>query len=161
MKEVLILNEEKLNEVRALIDVDPANLKQKKNKLMGRIVFYFVQIFVLLFSSLLGYLFVLWEHTDRTGYPHGVPRHVFGGAYTLFGIHGVNATFSYFHRKKHKFHSIEIILVFIVNLIISFISFYMIYNLFFQPEVFVGTPLYSVYRRETILSNSDKLDNWR
>jgi len=147
---LLKINENHLEKVGDLVDVDTNDLKQKKKKkVIGRLVFYFVQIFVFLFSSLLGYFFVLWEHADRTDYPHGVfPRATYGGFFTLYSLHGVNFTSSYLFRKKSKLRYIEMIPVQIVNIIISFISFYLIYGMFFQPEVFVGTPLYGVYRKE-------------
>ncbi len=143
------INEDKLEEVGDLANVNPDDLKQKrKKKVIGRLIFYFIQIFFILFSSLLGYLFVLWEHADRTAYPHGIaPRQAYGGLFTLVGLIGANGTISYYYRKKNKLRYIEMIPVQIANIVISLIGFYFICGLVYQPEVFVGTPLYGVYRK--------------
>jgi len=145
------MNNEKIVLVGDLVDVNPSDVKQKKKRIIGRLVFYFVQLFVFLFSSLLGYLFVLWEHEYRTGYPNFfIPRFVYLGPIFLFNVHGGNAAFSYSLKKKHKFSNIEVIPTLIINIIVSFISFFMIYLLFYQPRVYYGVaPLYGVYQKNT------------
>ena len=150
IEESMRINEDKLETVGDLVDVDLADLKQKKKKrITSHLVFYFVQIFAFLFSSLLGYLFVLWEHGYRTGYPNFIiPRVVYLGPIFLFNVHGGNAAFSYFLKKKHKFSNIEVIPTLIVNIIVSFISFFMIYLVLYQPPVYYGfVPLYGVYQK--------------
>ena len=75
-------------------------------------------IFIILFLSPfgLGYLFVLWEHEYRTGYPNFIiPRVIYLGPIFLFNVHGGNAAFSYSLKKKHKFSNIEVIPTLIVN----------------------------------------------
>lgn len=145
------INEDKLEEVGDIVEVDPKVLKQqKRRKLHGILIHYFIQIFVFLFSSLMGYLFVLWEHSDRSGYPYGVfPRYMTLGTFSLFTLHGGNVTQSYFHKKRYKLHYIEVFPAVFVNLIISFISFFMIYSAFYQ-EPFYGfgvVPAYGVYEK--------------
>ncbi len=143
------MNTEDIKRVGGLVDVNLEDLKQKKQKrIIGRLVFYLVQVFFFLFSSLLGYLFVLWEHADPTAYPYGIgPRQTFGGFFTLLGLIGANATISYYYRKKSKLRYIEMIPVQIVIMIISLIGYSFISGLFYQPEVFAGTPLYGVYKK--------------
>ncbi|MHA1201142.1 MAG: hypothetical protein ACTSQ4_01300 [Candidatus Heimdallarchaeaceae archaeon] len=128
------MNENGLEEVGDLVDVDPNDIKHKKRKkLHGILIHYFIQIFVLLFSSLMGYLFVLWEHSDRSGYPYGtIPRYMSLGSISLLTLHGGNVAQSYFHKKRYKLPNIEVFPAVFVNLIISFVSFFMIYGAFYQ-----------------------------
>lgn len=146
------MNTEDTKRVGGLVDVDLEDLKQKKQKrIIGRFVFYLVQVFFFLFSSLLGYLFVLWEHSDRTGYPFTFfPRYFTLGSLSLINLHGGNITYSFFRRKKDNLRYIEVIPVTLVNLIISFVSFFMIYRSFYQPAIYPFSiqPLYGVYRKE-------------
>lgn len=153
------INEDQLEEVGDLVDVDPYDIKQKKKKkLHGILIHYCIQIFVFLFSSLMGYLFVLWEHSDRSGYPYGfIPRYMTLGSVSLLTLHGGNAAQSYFHKKRYELNFIEVFPAVIVNLIISFISFFMIYVAFYQ-EPFYGfgvVPAYGVFEKD----KSKKLNN--
>jgi len=131
------MNEEKLNEVGGLADVDPTDIKQKKRrKIHGYLIHYLVQVFLFLLSSLMGYLFVLWEHSDRSGYPYGLlPRHTYLGPISLFTLHGGNTVHSYFHKKRYNLSFVEVFPSIFVNLIISFVSFFLIFNAFHQEPV--------------------------
>ncbi len=145
------INENQLEEVGGLVDVDPNDIKPKKRKkIHGYLIHYFVQVFVLLLSSLMGYLFVLWEHSDRSGYPYGfLPRHIYLGPISLLTLHGANAAHSYFHKKRYNLRFVEVYPVIIVNLIISFVSFFMIFNALYQ-EPFYGLgviPAYGVFTK--------------
>ena len=145
------INENQLEEVGGLVDVNPNDIKPKKRKkLHGYLIHYFVQVFVFLLSSLMGYLFVLWEHSDRSGYPYGfLPRHIYLGPISLLTLHGANAAHSYFHKKRYNLRFVEVYPVIIVNLIISFVSFFMIFNALYQ-EPFYGLgviPAYGVFTK--------------
>jgi len=145
-----LMNEEKINEVGGLAEVDPTDIKQKKRKkLHGFLIHYFIQVFVFLFSSLMGYLFVLWEHSDRTGYPYtslgSNLRHTYLGPISLITLHGGNVVHSYFHKKRYNHRFVEIYPAIFVNLIISFISFFMIFNALYQEPTFYGIPLYGAF----------------
>ena len=146
------INENLLEEVGDLVDVDPTDIKQKKRKkLHGYLIHYFVQVFVLLLSSLMGYLFVLWEYSDRSTYPYNTfSRHTILGSISLFTLHGGNAVHSYFHKKRYKHRFFEVYPEIFVNLIISFISFFMIFNALYQdPFVPLGIVVdYGVFRKE-------------
>ena len=145
------INENQLEEVGGLVDVDLKDIKPKKGKkIHGYLIHYFVQVFVLLLSSLMGYLFVLWEHSDRSGYPYGfLPRHIYLGPISLLTLHGGNAAHSYFHKKRYNPRSVEVYPVIIVNLIISFVSFFLIFNAFYQEPVYpLGVqPAYGVFEK--------------
>ncbi len=98
----------------------------------------------------MGYLFVLWEHSDRSGYPYGfLPRHIYLGPIGLFTLHGVNEVHSYFHKKRYNLRFVEVYPVIIVNLIISFVSFFLIFIAFYQEPVYpLGVlPAYGVFER--------------
>lgn len=149
------MNKENIEQVGKLVDVDPADIKQKKRKkIIGYFIHYFVQVFVLLLSSLMGYLFLLWEHSDRSGYPYtsfgSNLRHISLGPISLIALHGGNAVHSYFHKKKYNRRFVEVYPAILVNLIISFISFFMIFNALYQdPFVPFGIVVeYGVFRKE-------------
>jgi len=146
------INEDHLEEVGDLVDVDPTVIKQqKRKKLHGYLIHYIVQVFVLLLSSLMGYLFVLWEYSDRSTYPYGIiSRHTILGSIGLFTLHGGNTVHSYFHKKRYKRRFVEIYPAVLVNLIISFISFFMIFNVLYQdPFIPLGiTTAYGVFNSE-------------
>lgn len=146
------INQDHLEEVGDLVDIHPNDIKQKKRKkLHGYLIHYFIQVFVLLLSSLMGYLFVLWEHSDRSGYPYtsigSNLRHTYLGPISLITLHGGNVVHSYFHKKRYNHRFIEVYPVILVNLIISFISFFMIFNALYQEPIFYGIPLYGVFNR--------------
>lgn len=149
------MNEKKIKEVGTLTDVNPKDIKQKRRKkIHGYLIHYFVQVFVLLLSSLMGYLFVLWEHSDRSGYPYTslspFLRHTYLGSISLLTLHGGNAAHSYFHKKRYNLSFVEVYPAIFVNLIISFISFFMIFNALYQ-ELFYGLgviPAYGVFTRK-------------
>ncbi|MHA1514329.1 MAG: hypothetical protein ACTSPF_02230 [Candidatus Heimdallarchaeaceae archaeon] len=145
------INEDYLEEVGDLVNVDPNDIKQKKRKkLHGYLIHYFVQVFVFLLSSLMGYLFVLWEHSDRSGYPYGIlPRHTYLGPIGLLTLHGGNEVHNYFHKKRYNLRFVEVYPVIIVNLIISFVSFFLIFNAFYQEPVYpLGViPKYGVFEK--------------
>jgi hypothetical protein len=126
LEELMKINKDQLEEVGELVDVDPDDLKkQKRKKLHGILIHYIIQVFVFLFSSLMGYLFVLWEHSDRSGYPYGVlPRQLYLGPIGLYSLFAGNVINSYFHKKRYKLRFVEVFPVVFVNLIISFISFF-------------------------------------
>ena len=146
------INENQLEEVGGLVDVNPNDIKKKKGKkLHGYLIHYLVQVFVLLLSSLMGYLFVLWEHSDRSGYPYTsfnpFLRHTHLGPISLLTLHGGNAAHSYFQKKRYNLSFVEVYPVILVNLIVSFISFFMIFNALYQEPIFYGIPLYGVFNR--------------
>ncbi|MHA1621220.1 MAG: hypothetical protein ACTSVO_03685 [Candidatus Heimdallarchaeaceae archaeon] len=132
------INEDHLEEVGDLVDVDPTEIKKKtRKKLHGYIIHYSVQVFVLLLSSLMGYLFVLWEHSHRSGYPYEVTlNNGFLGSLSLFAVHGGNAVHSTFHKKRYSLSKVEVYPAMIVNLILSFISFFVIFFAFYQEPVY-------------------------
>ena len=155
IEEMMKINEDKLEKVGDLVDVDPTDIKQKKRKkLHGYLIHYLVQVFVLLLSSLMGYLFVLWEHSDRSGYPYTslspFLRHTYLGSISLLTLHGGNAAHSYFQKKRYNLSFVEVYPAILVNLIISFISFFMIFNALYQ-EPFYGLgvlPAYGVFTKK-------------
>ncbi|MCE7739750.1 MAG: hypothetical protein KAU62_11730 [Candidatus Heimdallarchaeota archaeon] len=148
------INQDHLEEVGDLVDIHPNDIKQKKRtKLHGYLIHYLVQVFVLLLSSLMGYLFVLWEHSDRSGYPYSsfTPflRHTYLGPIVLLNLQGGNAVQSYFQKKKYNLHSIAVYPVILANLILSFFSFFMIFYKIYQ-EPFYGfgvIPAYGVFEK--------------
>lgn len=146
------INENLLEEVGDLVDVDPNGIKQKKSKnLLSYLIYYFIQVFVFLFSSLMGYLFVLWEYSDRSTYPYTTfSRHTILGSISLFTLHGGNVIHSYFYKKRYKRRFVEVYPTILVNLILSFISFFMIFNALYQdPFVPLGIVVdYGVFRKE-------------
>ena len=159
------MDETKLEGVGDLVEVDTTDIKQKKRKKFhGILIHYFIQIFVFLFSSLMGYLFVLWEHSDRSGYPYGfLPRYMTLGSFSLLTLHGGNVTQSYFHKKRYKLNYIEVFPAVFVNLIISFISFFMIYGAFYQ-EPFYGigvVPAYGVFKKGKSRKSTKVMKNLR
>ncbi|MBY9001813.1 MAG: hypothetical protein KGD64_12920 [Candidatus Heimdallarchaeota archaeon] len=131
------INKDKLEEVGDLVEVDPEVIEQqKRKKLRGYLIHYYVQVFLLLLSSLLGYLFVLWEHSD-TSYPHSfTPRHVYLGPISLLILHGSNTVHSYFNKKKYHLRFVSVYPPVLVNLILSFVSFFLIYNVFYREPVY-------------------------
>ncbi len=146
------INDDQLEEVGDLVEVDPKVLKQqKRRKLHGLLIHYLIQVFVFLFSSLMGYLFVLWEHSDQSGYPFNIPsRQLFLGPIGLLSLQGGNATHSYFHKKRYKLRFVEVFPAVFVNLIISFISFFVIFNAFYQAPIFDPfgvSPDYGVFEK--------------
>ena len=132
------INEDHLEEVGDLVDVDPTVIKQqKRKKLHGYLIHYIVQVFVLLLSSLMGYLFVLWEHSHRSGYPYEVTlNNGFFGSISLFALHGGNAVHSSFHKKRYNLSFVEVYPSIFVNLILSFISFFVIFFAFYQEPTY-------------------------
>jgi len=148
------INEDHLEKVGDLVNIRPNDIKQKKRKkLHSYLIYYFVQVFVLLLSSLFGYLFVLWEHSDRTGYPYTsfspFLRHTYLGPIVLINLHGGNAIQSYYQKKKYNLHTIAVYPTIFVNLILSFVSFFMIFYAIYQ-EPFYGfgvMPAYGVFEK--------------
>ena len=147
------INKEHLEEVGNLVDIDPSDIKKNKSKKRhGYLIFYFIQSFVFLLSSLLGYLFVLWEKSKASGYPYtNFPRYTTLGTISLLTLHGGNTGYGYFHKKRYNLRFVEAYPAIFVNLIVSFVAFFLIYKALYQSTPNFGvTTLYGVFEKRKV-----------
>ena len=161
LKELIKINEKRLEDVGDLVDVDSNDLtKNGFIKKITLVYYYLIQFAFFIFAGLVGLVFGLYSRSIAA-YPYsGFPQRNIYGPIILALTHGGNLGLSYqLSRKKRlilkksepkELSPIYIYPAIVLNIILSTIILFSIHNFVLDGSIFTISTLYGVYDNKNL-----------